>query len=124
MDPPRVLLICVNRLVCEAVHVLLRREGIELLGIECDPDLALAQVLALRPNVVLVEGDGADVDAGLMSKLAQLAFEKENLRVIRLCLADGELHIYQQEQRRLVDMQDLIAAIYSTTRQADKLSRG
>ncbi len=115
MDPPRVYLICVNRLVCEAVNVLLRREGITLLGMETDAELALAQVCALNPSVILVEGNGAGTDAALMSRLAQLVYERKNLCVIRLSMSDGQLHIYHQEQRRLVTTQDLIQAIRSTS---------
>lgn len=111
MNPPRVFLICVNRLVCEAVNVLLRREGIELVGMETDPDVALAQIRALQPNVVVVEGDGADVPAPLMSALARLVYDKPDLRVIRISLTDRALNIYQQQQRQLVNTQDLVAAI-------------
>ncbi len=111
MNHPRVFLIWVNRLVSEAVDVLLKREGIAPLGMECDPDLALDRVRALNPDVVLVEGDSEAKDARLFSKLAQLVYERENLRVIRLCLDDGQLHIYHQEQRRLISTQDLVAAI-------------
>ncbi len=116
MDPPRVYLICVNQLVCEAVNVLLRREGIKLLGMETDPDLALAQVCALKPNVVLVEGNGTGADAGLMSRLAQLVCERRDLAVIRLSMNDRQLHIYHQERRRLATTQDLVQAIvFSST---------
>jgi chemotaxis response regulator CheB len=111
MDRSRIFLIFVNQLVCEAVDAVLRREGIQLLGTESDPDRALAQVLTLQPDVVLVEGNGASGDARLMSTLAQLVYEKENLRVVRLSLNDGQLHIYHQEQRRLMTIQDLVAAI-------------
>ncbi|MBI4786832.1 MAG: hypothetical protein HY782_07285 [Chloroflexi bacterium] len=111
MDPPRVFLICVNRLVCEAVNVLLRREGIELLGMETDSNRALVQICMLQPDIVLVEGNGDGADAGLMSRLAALVFARDNLRVIRLSIGDGQVHIYHQEQRRLVTTQDLIAAI-------------
>jgi DNA-binding NarL/FixJ family response regulator len=110
MDPPRVFLICVNRLVCEAVNVLLRREGIELLGMETDPEAALAQIRALRPDIVLVEGDDASSEVDLTG-LARLVYEDGNLRVIRLSLLSEQLRIYHQEQRRLVNTQDLVAAI-------------
>ncbi len=118
MEPPRVYLICVNRLVCEAVNVLLRREGIALLGMETDPNLALAQVRALNPDVVLVEGNGTGTDTALMSQLALLVYERMNLCVIRLSMSDGQLHIYHQEQRRLATTQDLIQAIRSTSNSA------
>ncbi len=111
MEPPRVFLICVNRLVCEAVNVLLRREGIELLGMETNPEAALAQVRVLRPNVVLVEGDGTSGDSILMAALTRLVYENEKLRIIRLNLTQQELNIYQQEHRQLVNTQDLVAAI-------------
>lgn len=115
MDAPRVFMICVNRLVAEALNVQLRDRGIELLGIETDLKAALARIQALRPNVVLVEGDRAPQPArrqvGLMSTVARLQSENEDVRVIRVSLTDAEIHIYHQEQRRLINMQDLVAAI-------------
>ncbi len=111
MDPPRVFLIYMNRLVCEAMDVLLRREGIELLGMEADCAAALARVRRLTPDVVLVEEDGAATRVNLLSDLARLAYEQENLRIIRLSLTAEALHIYHQEQRRLVNTQDLVSAI-------------
>ncbi len=113
MDRPRVFLICTNQLVCEAVNVLLRREGIDLVGMETDIPVALTNIRKLHPDVVLVEGDGNPTAMSLMSSLAQLAYEDERLRVIRLCLTDEALHIYHQEQRRLVNTQDLVAAIFA-----------
>ena len=120
MSGPRVFLISVNQLVCEAVNALLRREGIELLGMETDPDLALAQICRLDPDVVLVEGNGTGKDARLMTNLAQLVYERKDLHVIRLCLNDGQLQIYHQQQRRLVDTKDLVSAIL----QPDESSNG
>lgn len=111
MALPRVYLICVNRLVCEAVTMLLRREGIELLGMDTDTEAALAQVRALNPEVVLVESGDEDAEANVMPALAQLVSGKGHRRVIRLGLADKELYIYHQEHRRLVDVRDLVAAI-------------
>src|SRR5512142_455696 len=105
MDPPRVFLIYVNRLVCDAVDALLNREGIRLIGTETDPELAIRLVSGLLPDIVLVEGNGAGTDEGLMSRLATLVYEHENLRVIRLSITDGQVHIYHQEQRRLVTTQ-------------------
>ena len=75
------------------------------------PGAALEQVRALTPDVVVVEGSGDGMDAGLLAELAQLAFEKENLRIIRISLVDEHLHIYHQEQRRMVTTQDLVTAI-------------
>jgi DNA-binding NarL/FixJ family response regulator len=110
VNPPRVYLIGVNRLVCEAVNALLHREGIELVGMEMDSDLALAQVRALQPDVVLIESDG-ESDTSILSALTWLVYKKENLRLIRINLTNAELHIYHQEQRRLINMQDLLGAI-------------
>lgn len=111
MDRPRIFLICVNRLVFEAVRLMLSREGFELLGLETDLQTGLTQVRALNPDVVLVEGNDGEEDGKLLTALARLAYEKANLRIIRLSLIDERLHIYHQEQRRLVNTQDLVAAI-------------
>jgi hypothetical protein len=119
MEPPRVFLMCVNRLVCEAVNIVLRHEGLELVGMETDLRTGLAQIRALQPNIVLVEGlapseETANQEAVLMSALVQLVYDNPRLRVIRFSLSEGELRILRQEQRRLVGTQDLIAAIAAT----------
>lgn len=111
MDPPRVFLIYVNRLVSEAVNVLLSREGIRLIGMETDPDLAVRLISGLLPDIVLVEGNGVGTDVSLMARLAAMLCEHENLRVIRLSITDGQVNIYHQEHRRLVTTQDLIRAV-------------
>ncbi len=107
----RVFLICVNRLVCEAVYVLLRREGITLLGMETDPLTALEQVRDLRPEVVMVEGNASEFTAELKVKLACLMYEMANLRVICFDLANHEIDVYSQQQRKLINTHDLVAAI-------------
>ena len=137
MDAPRVFLICVNMLVCEAVNVLLRREGMVLLGMETDPDAALTRVKSLDPDIVLVEGLGTDysddsspvsslspdsierksrkdkADSNLMTALFEMAYKSKHLRIIQLCLPNEELRIYHQEHRRFLNTHDLVAAIQS-----------
>lgn len=117
MNPPRVYLIGVNRLVCEGVNALLRREGIELIGMETDSKLALAQVSALEPDVVLIESDGKS-DAGVLAALTQLSCDSDKLLLIRISVVDEELHIYHQEQRRFINTQDLVGAIRNPQIQA------
>ncbi len=111
MDRPRIYLICVNRLVCEGVRMVLRRKGFNLVGLETDPQAALVQIRELDPDVVVVENKGDSTDAKLMTKLVALAYEKGNLRIIHISLANENLHIYHREQRRMLTTQDLITAI-------------
>ncbi|MBI5031150.1 MAG: hypothetical protein HZB51_11530 [Chloroflexi bacterium] len=137
MDAPRVFLICVNKLVCEAVNVLLCREGMVLLGMETDPDAALNRVKSLDPDIVLVEGLGTDysgestlvsplssellerknrqdkADSNLMTALLEMTYKRRHLRIIQLCLPNEELRIYHQELRRFLNTHDLVAAIQS-----------
>ena len=120
MNSPRVYLIGVNRLVCEAVNALLRQEGIELVGMETDSDLALSQLHALKPDVVLIESDG-NSDTQVLAALARLAYKKENLLLIRINLTNEELHIYHQEQRRMINLQDLVGAIRTPQQQQQQV---
>ncbi len=110
----RVFLICVNRLVCEAVDVLLRREGIIPLGMTTDPETALKHVRSLQPEVVVVEGGATELGAELRIKLACLMHEMTNLRVVYFDLVNHELDVVTQQQLRLVSTQDLVAAIRAT----------
>lgn len=115
METPRVFILSVNRLVCEAVNVLLRKEGVAPIGMDSDPENALIQIKQLNPEVLLVEGGDEEAKGLLMSTLGRLAYDNGKLRIIRMSLSDAELHIYHQEQRRLLDSRDLIAAIYQNT---------
>lgn len=113
----RVFLICVNRLVCEAVDMLLRREGIIPLGMATDPETALKDVRSLHPEVIVVEGDATERDIELKIKLACLMHEMTNLRVVYFDLLNNELDVYTQQQRKLVSTQDLVAAICAVPNQ-------
>ena len=75
---------------------MLCRAGFDLVGLETDPQTALAQVLLLNPDVVVVESNDDGTDVSLLTGLAQLSYEKENLRIIRLSLINQQLHIYRE----------------------------
>ncbi len=47
----------------------------------------------------------------MMSAVARLQYENKDVRVIRISLTEAEIHLYGQEQRRLIDMQDPVAAL-------------
>jgi chemotaxis response regulator CheB len=115
METPRVFILSVNRLVCEAVNVLLRKEGVAPVGMDSDPENALLQIKRLNPEVLLVEGSDEETKGLLMPTLGRLAYDNGKLRIIRMSLSASELHIYHQEQRRLLDSHDLIAAICQNT---------
>lgn len=91
MNPLRVYSMGVNRLVCEAVKALLRREGIELVGMETDSVRAPAHVRALKADIVLIESHGKN-NARILSGLRRLASTQ------RISFVDAELRIYHQEQ--------------------------
>ncbi|MBI4671997.1 MAG: hypothetical protein HY741_10085 [Chloroflexi bacterium] len=109
MDAPRVFLICVNRLVCEAMNILLRREGIEVVAVELNPEQALEKARAFHPNIILLES--ADDATDLEIALGRLVHENRGLRLISLNSRKNEISIYCRQQRPITRTQDLFEAI-------------
>jgi chemotaxis response regulator CheB len=109
---PRVLMLCCDGLVCAAVHLALQKQGIELLGMECDPEKGLSAIRTLLPDVVLMEGPGWDADftAGVWTAL----HERTGAQVIHISPEDNQILICHQEQRLVGSAHELAQIIFDS----------
>ncbi|MFQ6016409.1 MAG: hypothetical protein ACE5NP_13310 [Anaerolineae bacterium] len=109
MRERRVFLICTHPLLCEAVQLILEREGIELIGTETDQQKALKSIQSLQPDVILVESEGDAPE--LIEAISRLIQEKTGARLVNLSLNTNEISIYHREHKTVTKTEDLIQAI-------------
>lgn len=108
MAATRVFVVWSNRLAREAAESLLHEAGIVLLGAERDLDRAQAQIAALHPDVVLVEGEA---DGGMIEHLLTSADTIQPRRLVRFTLRDNDLAIYQRQVQTVARAEDFIAIV-------------
>ncbi len=109
MNTHRVFVIWNHPLFYESIHLLLKNMQIEWAGASCSPIEAQAEVLARKPDTILIE-DEAD---GSFSKHLIDLFETSpvDMRIFRLNLSDNRLQIYHQEHRTVLQAEELIQLI-------------
>jgi DNA-binding NarL/FixJ family response regulator len=108
MSTHRVFVIWSHPLFYESIRLLLKNNHIEWLGASCSPIEARAEILESKPDTILVE----DEENGSLSiGLINLFESNPMLRIFRLNLADNNLQIYHQEQRTVLQAEDLIKLI-------------
>ena len=107
----RVYLIFRNQLFGDAIGAILRaRPEIELVGSTDQPDQVAADVVALAPDVVLLEETS---DGPAVGDLHRILSGPIPCRLITLRLDENEMHVWSQTWRRTVRAQDLVEAIIS-----------
>jgi len=106
---PRVYLIFRNQLFADAVGaVLCAHPDIELVGATAEPDQAAADVAALTPDVILLEGaDGGSA----LSDVHGLLSSPTPCRLITLRMDENGMHVWSQTWRQTVRTEDLVKAI-------------
>lgn len=108
----RVFVLYVHSLFAQGVVSLLRQqEGLEVVGAENDAQQALDKIRALRPDVVIV--DGNDAGKSLPVSLPDILHDGQRMRVINLHFGDNSMDIYDGQQVLANELEDLIAAIRS-----------
>jgi DNA-binding NarL/FixJ family response regulator len=106
----RVFIISSHPLFGRGIESLLCQEtGVEILGWETDPDVAVERIKELWPDVVIVDCDdpGSSLTPGVICVLK----ERLGLRVIGLSLKENRISIYYGEQRIVREVKDLIEAL-------------
>lgn len=106
---PRVYLIFRNQLFRDAVRAVLgRHPEIELVGTTTEPDQVTDDVIALSPDVILLEETDDDP---VMSDVHTLLTNPIPYRLITLRLDEDGMHVWSQTWRRKVCTKDLVQAI-------------
>jgi len=91
------------------VHLLSREGRFDIVGRESDMELAMQEIKALRPDVVIV--DNADPACEPMPAVMRLLKEGLGIKIIGLNLQNNTLCIYQGEERVVRDVDDLVKAL-------------
>ncbi|MFQ5595081.1 MAG: hypothetical protein ACE5HA_13125 [Anaerolineae bacterium] len=106
---PRVYLIFRNQLFSDAIHAILRAHAnIDLVGATTEPDQVVADVVALTPDVILLEEtEGSPAMTGIHALLSSPI----PYRLITLRLDEDGMHVWSQIWRRTVQAEDLVQAI-------------
>ena len=107
----RVYLIFRNQLFGDAIGAILRaRPEIELVGATDQPDQVAADVVALAPDVVLLE---ETCDGPAVADLHHILSSPIPCRLITLRLDEDGMHVWSQSWQQTVRAQDLVEAIIS-----------
>ena len=106
----RVFFLSSQPLFGQGLVSLLRKDGrFDIVGRETDVELAIQEIKALRPDVVIV--DNADVACEPMPAVMRVLREGLGIKVIGLNLQNNALCIYQGEERVVRDVDDLVKAM-------------
>lgn len=105
MDDLRVYLVWQHPLLRDTVGAILEQVGLTLVG-EARAPVEVADLHATQPDVILMEAE-----AGIPDHLWAYLPLNSHSRLVTLSLADNTVHIYQQEERVLTQVADLVAAL-------------
>ncbi len=106
----RVYLLSSQLMFSQGVEVLLRGQtGLEIVGRETDMAKGLNQILALQPEVVIL--DSKDLASAPTAILANILEELPSARVILLNLENDQMRVYRGEQRNAQGVSDLMEVI-------------
>jgi len=105
-----VLIVSELSLFGEGVEGLLRQEpGLEIVGLETDPEQAIGRVKEAHPDVViLTDGEAA---TGLDAELLRLVREGFHMRIVEVHLATNTLCLYCGEQQPIREVRDLVDTV-------------
>ncbi len=102
-----VFVIWTNPLFLESIRALLSHPEIHLVGVNSDVSQAQKEIVALRPNVVIIESSSVSSP----DDCETLPILKSGARVIQMSLDDNELNLFQYQHRTLAEAEDLLTMI-------------
>jgi len=107
----RVYLVFRNQIFSDAICAILETHPeIEVVGVTNEPNRVASDVVALSPDVILVE-EGED--GPIVSNIRAILTSPLPGRLITLRLDADEMHIWSQTWRQTVHTEDLVEAIVS-----------
>ncbi len=110
VDTSRVFIIYSHALFAQGVSSLLHREpGLEVVGMDADWREAMKRIGALRPDVVVIDGDTSSVE--MLQALGQVLTSIPRTKVISISLASNNASVYRVQQMAIRQTEDLIQAI-------------
>lgn len=113
MKARRVFVIWTHPLFLESVSLLLSKAQVELVGATSDHSQAHDQIVALAPEVVIVEHTNGEEQASQET----IAILRAGARVVRLSMDDNEISLYSHERRTAMQADDLANLIVGNVAQ-------
>ena len=113
MKEKKVFILSPHILLTRAVEILLTgRGGCQIVGMETRLPEGLGLIHSLRPDVVILGNDeGSDTCA---SDVWSVFKADPGAAVIGLAIGDNSLHVYQNDQVTVANVEDLVQAINGT----------
>ncbi len=105
---PRVFIWFGHHLFARVMEPVLRREGMEVLGIEGDPAAAVPAILHTRPDVVLTD---RIVEREHGEGIAEIIRGSRRVRVLVLDLLEDEMRIYDGVGQGAAGLASILKAI-------------
>lgn len=112
---PRVFIWYGHHLFARVMEPVLRREGMDVLGIEGNPGLAVPAILRSAPDVVLTD---RLVEREHAQGIAEIIRSSRRVRVLVLDLLEDEMRIYDGSGQAAGGLPSILKAIEETVQPA------
>lgn len=108
----RVFVLSRRSLFNQGIKTLLSQEAeLEIVGQEAEPSAAVECIHTFNPDVILLNLDDPEPD--LSSPVLCVLREKPGIRIVGLSLSENKIRIFQGEDKRVQQLEDLFNAILS-----------
>lgn len=116
MRPPRVFIWYGHHLFARVMEPVLRREGMDVLGVEGNPAAAVTAILRSAPDVVLAD---RIVEREHGEGITEVIRGSRRVRVLVLDLLEDEMRIYDGAGQAAGGLASILKAIEESVRRAE-----
>ncbi|MCK5315583.1 MAG: response regulator transcription factor [Anaerolineales bacterium] len=110
MTVKRVFVLSRRSMFHKGIETLLsQEEGVEIVGHDTEPEVALESIERFSPDVVIVNLD--DPEPVLSQTVLCILREKQDISIIWLSLQDNCIRIYRGESKQVHQLEDLLNVI-------------
>lgn len=110
MTSRRVYVIWVNPLFRDSVLALLRHPDVQCVGMTKHGAIVQEEILRLEPDTIVVEKTGGQLSPEVMDLFERSRFTG---RLVSFSLTGNRLHVFQHEERAVLEADDLLNLILS-----------
>lgn len=106
----RVFMLASHPLFSQGVESLLRgKASLKVVGRETDAGRAAKQIRKLKPDVVII--DTKDLASAPFHVVTKLLQQEDGIKIIAMNLENQTIRVYHEEERTVLCVDDLVAAI-------------
>lgn len=92
----------------ESLRLLLNHPDVEIVGTTTDITKAQEEIIAFKPDTVIVESTGTSIDTETLAIFASCPWVR---RIIGFSMNDNKLNVYQREEKTVAKADDLLTII-------------